>query len=73
MQRESSAQNPWVGHLDRKFQKGTDVASRNQQGLDLTISFDHDIVDGAPAARLVKALREEIESASALREATESH
>ena len=34
--------------------------------LSLTISFDHDIVDGAPAARLTKTLRQLIESASVL-------
>ncbi len=30
--------------------------------LDMTLSFDHDIVDGAPAARFVSRLRELIES-----------
>jgi pyruvate/2-oxoglutarate dehydrogenase complex dihydrolipoamide acyltransferase (E2) component len=34
--------------------------------LDLTISFDHDIVDGAPAARFTQALMELIETAAAL-------
>lgn len=36
--------------------------------LDLTISFDHDIVDGAPAARFVKTLRDLIESAAIIDE-----
>jgi pyruvate/2-oxoglutarate dehydrogenase complex dihydrolipoamide acyltransferase (E2) component len=30
--------------------------------LDLTVAFDHDVVDGAPAARFVKRLVELIES-----------
>ena len=34
--------------------------------LSLTVSFDHDIVDGAPAARFVSSLRELVESASLL-------
>ena len=36
--------------------------------LDLTISFDHDIVDGAPAARFTKAFIELIETAALLEE-----
>lgn len=32
--------------------------------LNLTISFDHDIVDGAPAARFARAFTELVESAS---------
>lgn len=34
--------------------------------LNLTISFDHDIVDGAPAARFVQRLKDAIEAADAL-------
>jgi pyruvate/2-oxoglutarate dehydrogenase complex dihydrolipoamide acyltransferase (E2) component len=34
--------------------------------LDLTISVDHDIVDGAPAARFVRRLREAIEAGDGL-------
>jgi pyruvate/2-oxoglutarate dehydrogenase complex dihydrolipoamide acyltransferase (E2) component len=34
--------------------------------LSLTLAFDHDIVDGAPAARFAKGLVELIESASLL-------
>ena len=37
--------------------------------LNLTISFDHDIVDGAPAARFTRKLVELIETASLLEEA----
>ena len=36
--------------------------------LDLTISLDHDIVDGAPAARFVQTLRDLIEKATILNE-----
>ena len=36
--------------------------------LCVTLSFDHDIVDGAPAARFVSRLRELIESGYGLRE-----
>lgn len=36
--------------------------------LALTASFDHDIVDGAPAARFAKRVRELIEGADVLRE-----
>jgi pyruvate/2-oxoglutarate dehydrogenase complex dihydrolipoamide acyltransferase (E2) component len=34
--------------------------------LDLTLSFDHDIVDGAPGARFARVFTEIVESASAL-------
>jgi pyruvate/2-oxoglutarate dehydrogenase complex dihydrolipoamide acyltransferase (E2) component len=34
--------------------------------LDLTVSFDHDVVDGAPAARFARTLIEIIESGAAL-------
>jgi len=36
--------------------------------LDLTVSFDHDVVDGAPAARFTSDLKELLESASLLEE-----
>jgi pyruvate/2-oxoglutarate dehydrogenase complex dihydrolipoamide acyltransferase (E2) component len=39
--------------------------------LDLTVSFDHDVVDGAPAARFVKRLVELIEKGYGLEEARE--
>lgn len=35
--------------------------------LDLTISIDHNVVDGAPAARFGATLRHEIETARILR------
>jgi pyruvate/2-oxoglutarate dehydrogenase complex dihydrolipoamide acyltransferase (E2) component len=31
--------------------------------LDLTVTFDHDVVDGAPAARFIARLRELVEAA----------
>ena len=34
--------------------------------LELTISFDHDIVDGAPAARFARRLAELVEAAEGL-------
>jgi pyruvate/2-oxoglutarate dehydrogenase complex dihydrolipoamide acyltransferase (E2) component len=37
--------------------------------LDLTVAFDHDVVDGAPAARFVKRLVELIESGYGLEQA----
>ena len=40
--------------------------------LDLTLSIDHDIVDGAPAARFAQSLRELLESASGLVEFAET-
>lgn len=39
--------------------------------LSLTISFDHEIVDGAPAARFTERLKELIESGYGLKDATE--
>lgn len=39
-----------------------------RQYLDLTVSFDHDIVDGAPAARFTQQLVELIETAAVLEE-----
>ncbi|HXZ03203.1 MAG TPA: 2-oxo acid dehydrogenase subunit E2 [Ktedonobacteraceae bacterium] len=38
--------------------------------LSLTISFDHDIIDGAPAARFTKRLKELIESGYGLEDST---
>ena len=34
--------------------------------VDLTLSFDHDVVDGGPAARFTAKLRELIETADGL-------
>ena len=38
--------------------------------LSLTISFDHDIIDGAPAARFTERLKELIESGYGLDDST---
>jgi pyruvate/2-oxoglutarate dehydrogenase complex dihydrolipoamide acyltransferase (E2) component len=38
--------------------------------LSLTISFDHDVIDGAPAARFTQRLKELIESGYGLRDST---
>jgi hypothetical protein len=38
--------------------------------LSLTISFDHDIIDGAPAARFTERLKELIESGYGLGDST---
>ena len=40
--------------------------------LDLTVAFDHDVVDGAPAARFVKRLVELIESGYGLDEVVQN-
>jgi hypothetical protein len=36
--------------------------------LPLTLSFDHAVIDGAPAARFTETLREQIETGVALRD-----
>ena len=43
-----------------------DGAIAIRECLDMTLSFDHDIVDGAPAARFAQTITEMIESGSAL-------
>ncbi|MGD9002257.1 MAG: 2-oxo acid dehydrogenase subunit E2 [Anaerolineae bacterium] len=40
--------------------------------LDLTVSFDHDVVDGAPAARFVQSFRTLLEAAHGLRDLEQS-
>jgi pyruvate/2-oxoglutarate dehydrogenase complex dihydrolipoamide acyltransferase (E2) component len=40
-----------------------------RETLCLTVSFNHDIIDGAPAARFVKRLSELVKSGDAIREA----
>lgn len=60
----------------RQAQAGTTVDRRryllvegqmeNRDHLSLTVSVDHDIIDGAPAARFVARLRELIESSAGL-------
>ena len=54
-----------VGGLSRRQGVyGDPIAIR--EVLNLTLSFDHDLVDGAPAARFARAFTEMIENASAL-------
>lgn len=56
-----------VGGINKKavFIKGI---PEEREHLCLTLSFDHNIVDGAPAARFTKRLTELIQSGEALRE-----
>jgi pyruvate/2-oxoglutarate dehydrogenase complex dihydrolipoamide acyltransferase (E2) component len=39
---------------------------RPREVLSLTVTFDHDVVDGAPAARFVQRLRERLEAGHSL-------
>jgi pyruvate/2-oxoglutarate dehydrogenase complex dihydrolipoamide acyltransferase (E2) component len=43
----------------------------NREYLCLTVSFDHDIVDGAPAARFIQRFKDLVESGSGLFEEIE--
>lgn len=54
------------GVADRAVVRDGQVVARPL--LPLTVSFDHAVVDGAPATRFVETLRELIESAAVLRE-----
>jgi pyruvate/2-oxoglutarate dehydrogenase complex dihydrolipoamide acyltransferase (E2) component len=47
-----------------------DVRIEPREYLALTVSIDHDIVDGAPAARFASRLRELIEGAEVLKDLT---
>jgi pyruvate/2-oxoglutarate dehydrogenase complex dihydrolipoamide acyltransferase (E2) component len=42
----------------------------SREFLSLTVTFDHDVVDGAPAARFVQRLTEHVEAARGLEAAT---
>lgn len=44
----------------------TNTQLENRELLCLTISFDHDIIDGAPAARFIQRFKELVESGSGL-------
>jgi len=46
-----------------------DGVVRPRTVLDLTVTFDHNVIDGAPAARFVADLRRRVESAEVLRTA----
>ncbi|KAB1188671.1 MULTISPECIES: 2-oxo acid dehydrogenase subunit E2 [Haloferax] len=54
-----------VGGISRK-PRLVDGELSTREFLDLTVTFDHDVVDGAPAARFVQRLGELIESAHGL-------
>lgn len=44
----------------------TDGELRSREFLSLTVTFDHDVVDGAPATRFVQRLREHLEACHGL-------
>jgi len=56
-----------VGSISNKVvQAGGEIVSREH--LNLTVSFDHDIVDGAPASRFMHRFIEIVKSGSILQE-----
>jgi pyruvate/2-oxoglutarate dehydrogenase complex dihydrolipoamide acyltransferase (E2) component len=55
------------GVVDRPVVRGGQILVRPM--LPLTLSFDHAVIDGAPAARFTETLRELVESAAVLEEA----
>ena len=55
-----------VGGIAKKPGLTADGRVEPREFLNLTVSFDHDIVDGAPAARFTSRLVDLIESASLL-------
>jgi pyruvate/2-oxoglutarate dehydrogenase complex dihydrolipoamide acyltransferase (E2) component len=54
-----------VGGISEK-PRLVDGTVSNREVLDLTVTFDHDVVDGAAAARFVQRLRELVEAAHGL-------
>lgn len=58
-----------VGGVGRKPGLGRDGAVETREVVCLTISVDHDVVNGAPVARFISRLRESVESAALLRDA----
>ena len=56
-----------VGGISRKPGVWKDEISI-REFLDLTVSIDHDVVDGAPATRFVQSFRESLEGAHGLRD-----
>ena len=56
-----------VGRTTRKLMEGEEGIEQYEM-LSLTIIFDHDIIDGAPAARFTRRLVELIESGYGLDE-----
>ena len=57
-----------VGGIARRPVLAEDGSIENREFLSLTLSFDHDLVDGAPAARFTSRLVDILESATALDE-----
>jgi pyruvate/2-oxoglutarate dehydrogenase complex dihydrolipoamide acyltransferase (E2) component len=55
-----------VGGIARRLVLADDGHVENHEFLSLTLSFDHDLVDGAPAARFTSRLVDILESAAAL-------
>lgn len=58
-----------VGGLEsrpRLVDSGTDGSVAIRQMLDLTVTFDHIVIDGAPAARVIARLRQTLERGDAL-------
>jgi pyruvate/2-oxoglutarate dehydrogenase complex dihydrolipoamide acyltransferase (E2) component len=55
-----------VGGIARRPVLADDCRIENRELLSLTLSFDHDLVDGAPAARFTSRLVNMLESATAL-------
>ncbi len=56
-----------VGSMSEKSTE-IDENSKLQKGLCLTASFDHDLIDGAPAARFIDELIDEIKSGQCLKD-----
>jgi len=57
-----------VGGVGRKPGLGSDGRIEPREVVCLTISVDHDVVNGAPVARFISKLRESVESAALLPE-----
>lgn len=55
-----------VGGITKHLELGEDGQLEQREYLPLTLSFDHAVIDGAPAARFVKTLRELFEAGSVL-------
>jgi len=60
-----------VGGVGRKAGLGRDGLIEPRDVVCLTISVDHDVVNGAPVARFISRLRESIESAALLESAAQ--
>jgi pyruvate/2-oxoglutarate dehydrogenase complex dihydrolipoamide acyltransferase (E2) component len=54
-----------IGGISRK-PRLVDGELTTREFLDLTVTFDHDVVDGAPAARFVQRVGDLVENAHGL-------